>query len=209
MKKWFIIVICVILAVLLGYRLSRLLTQGGSGGWSGDQRPAVAVEVASVRFGPIREIRKFTGTIIPYNRYIVAPKVSGRVTEINKRIGDPVLEGELIARIDDAEYQQAVRESEASMQIAEASLAEARSQYELGRQEKERLESLEAKGMVTTAELDAAQGNYESREARYRLALAQVEQRKATLASSRIRLGYTVLKASGAGFIGERFVDEG
>jgi len=56
-------------------------------------------------------------------------------------------------------------------------------------------------------ELEAALTNYEAREARYKLALAQVEQREAVLASSKIRLGYTRLTASGAGLIGERFVD--
>lgn len=209
MKRWLIIAIGGLIIVLLVFRLTQLFMKGRGGGQLEDQRPAVAVEVAAVRFGPIREIRKFTGTVHPYNRYIVAPKVSGRVIQINKRIGDPVREGELIARIDDAEYQQAVREAEASMKIAEASLAESRSQFDLARQEKERAQSLETKGLVTAAELDAALSNYEAREARYRLALAQVEQREAVLASSRIRLGYTRLNASGAGFIGERFVDEG
>jgi len=209
MKKWLIIVIGGLIIVLLGFRLVQLLMKGRGGGQLEDQRPAVAVEVAAVRFGPIREIRKFTGSIFPYNQYVVAPKVSGRVIQISKRIGDSVREGELIAKIDDAEYQQAVRESEASLKIAEASLAESRSQFELARQEKERVESLEARGLATTAERETGLTNYEAREARYQLALAQVEQREAVLASSRIRLGYTKLTASGAGFIGERFVDEG
>lgn len=209
MRKWLIIVIGGIVVLFLAYRVTQLVIKGAGGGQSQDQRPAVAVEVAAVRFGPIKEIRKFTGTVFPYNRYVVAPKVSGRVIQITKRIGDPVREGELIARIDDAEYQQAVREAEASLKIAKASLTESRSQFELAGQEKERVESLEARGLATTAELETALSNYEAREARYRLALAQVEQREAALASSRIRLGYTLLTASGAGFIGERFVDEG
>lgn len=209
MRKWVFIVIIGVILVLLVLRVALLVTGRDGGGQFDGQRPSVAVEVAEVSFGPIREIRKFTGTVFPYNQYVVAPKISGRVIQIEKRIGDPVREGELIARIDDAEYQQAVREAEASMRIAEASLAESRSQVDLARQEKERVESLESKGMVTAAELDAARGNFDAREARYQLALAQVEQRAAALESSRIRLGYTRLTASGAGFIGERFVDEG
>ncbi|MBN2185399.1 MAG: efflux RND transporter periplasmic adaptor subunit [Candidatus Krumholzibacteriota bacterium] len=209
MKKWLTIAIIGLVAVLLVFRLTLLLVKGGGGGGSGSQRPAVAVETAPVLFGPIKEIRRFTGTIFPYNQYIVAPKVSGRLTEITKRIGDPVEEGELIARIGDAEYQQAVREAEANMKIAEASLSEARSQLDLARQGWERAESLEKKGMVTSAELDAALSEYDARKARFQLAQAQVEQRRAALESSRIRLGYTRLTASGPGFIGERFVDEG
>ena len=90
MKKWLTIAVISLVAVLLVFRLTLLLIKGGGDGQPANQRPAVAVEVAPVLFGPIREIRKFTGTIFPYNQYIVAPKVSGRVIQITKRIGDPV-----------------------------------------------------------------------------------------------------------------------
>jgi RND family efflux transporter MFP subunit len=208
MKKWLIIASSLVI-VFLVFRLTLLIIDRTGGDQAEGERPAVAVEVASVIFGPIEEVRKFTGTVFPYNQYILAPKISGRVIQINKRIGDPVLEGELIAQIDDAEYQQAVRESEANLKIAEASMVESRSQMELARQEKERLKSLESRELATTAELETSLTNFEGREARYQLAQAQVEQRQAALASSRIRLGYTRLTASSAGFIGERFVDEG
>jgi len=209
MKNRFIIAAAALVLIILVIRLIPLLTKGSGGGQYDDQRPPVAVEVASVRFGPLREIRRFTGTVYPYNQYIVAPKVAGRVIQINKRIGDPVHEGELIARIDDAEYQQAVREAEASLKIAEASLSEANSQQDLSRQEKERVELLAERDMATAAELETALSNYEARKARHRLAMAQVDQRKAALESSRIRLSYTRLNASGEGLVGELFVDEG
>ena len=209
MKNRIIIGVSILVFIIIVIRLIPLLTKGSGSGLSDQGRPPVAVEVAPARFGPIKEIRRFTGTVFPYNQYIVAPKVAGRVIQIGKRIGDPVSRGEVIARIDDAEYQQAVREAEASLKIAEASLSEARSQVDLARQERDRAKSLESRGMATAAELDAALSNYEARQARYDLALAQVDQRRAMLESSRIRLGYTVLTASGSGFIGERFVDEG
>ena len=169
----------------------------------------MAVETDSVRFGPIREIREFTGSVHPYNQYVVAPKVSGRVVEIRKRIGDRVREGELIARIDDAEYRQAVIEAEANLKIAVASVADARSQLELARDQKERMESLRAKDLASSAELDAAVSDFSAKESRYSLAEAQVEQREASLESSKIRLGYTRLTATRAGYVGERFIDEG
>jgi len=120
-----------------------------------------------------------------------------------------VRSGELIARIDDAEYLQAVREAEANLKIAEASVADSRSQLELARDQKERMESLRAKELASTAELDAAVSDFSAKESRFRLAEAQVEQREASLESSKIRLGYTRLTASRAGYVGERFVDEG
>ena len=82
-------------------------------------------------------------------------------------------------------------------------------QFELARQEKERVESLKAKGISSSAELDAAVANCTAQESRLGLARAQVEQRRASLKSARIRLSYTLLTASQAGYIGERYADEG
>lgn len=195
--------------LFLAYRIV-LLVGGGEGGDSGRfGRPQVAVEVDTVRHEPIQDRRQFTGSIYPIYQYIVAPKVSGRVMTINKRIGDWVRRGEVIAKIDDAEYQQAVLEAEANLRISQANLAETKSQFELAEQELERVQSLQEKGIASPSELDAATTNYEALKSRIELAQAQVEQRQAALNSARIRLGYTVLKGTEPGFVGERFVDEG
>jgi RND family efflux transporter MFP subunit len=209
MRKHPYLIPVVVVAAALAVRIVMLIAKGSGDDNRQRQAAAVAVEVDSVRFGPIREMREFTGSVYPYNQYVVAPKVSGRVIEIRKRIGDRVRAGELIARIDDAEYQQAVREAEANLKIADASVIDTRSQLELARDQKERMESLRAKELASNAEVDAAVSDFTAKESRYRLAQAQVEQRQASLESSRIRLGYTRLTATRAGYIGERFVDEG
>jgi len=71
------------------------------------------------------------------------------------------------------------------------------------------MEAGRSKELASNAEVDAAVSDFTAKESRYRLAQAQVEQRQASLESSRIRLGYTRLTATRAGYIGERFVDEG
>jgi len=142
-------------------------------------------------------------------QYVVAPKVTGRIIQIRKRIGDWVERGEVIVRIDDAEYQQAVLEAEANLRIAQASLKETQSQLALAKQEMDRAKSLQEKGIASPSELDAALTNYDAQQSRLKLAQAQVEQREASLKSAKIRLSYTVLTATEPGFIGERFVDEG
>jgi RND family efflux transporter MFP subunit len=214
MKKKILITVVIVFLIFLGWRIVSLFTTskepwGPGPGFGPGQRQTVAVEVFDVRIEPIKEIREFTGTVNPVYRYIIAPKVSGRVVEITKRIGDWVNKGEIIARIDDAEYQQAVLEAEANLKISKASLNEAESQFELTRQELERVRSLQEKGISSSSELDAAETEYSAQQSRLELARAQVEQREAALKSARIRLEYTVLAATEPGFIGERYVDEG
>jgi RND family efflux transporter MFP subunit len=207
MKKKIYIGVAILFGIFLLWRIFSLIFTGGES--ARPARPPVAVEVDSVSVGSIREARQLTGTVYPQYQYIIAPKVSGRILQIRKRIGDRVKRGELIALIDDAEYEQAVFEAEANLKIAQASLNESRSQFELAGQEKERSQQLQAKGIASPAELDAAVTNYAAQESRYALAQAQVEQREAALKSARIRLGYTRLSASKPGLVGERFVDEG
>ena len=209
MKKRLWKIIGIFFLILLAWRIIALVTKGSGNQNIRSVRPPVAVEVDSVRYDPIKEVREFIGTIYPMYQYVVAPKVSGRIVEIRKRIGDWVERGEVIARIDDAEYQQAVLEAEANLRIAQASLKETQSQFALTKQELERVRSLQEKGIASPSELDATHTNYEAQQSRLKLAQAQVEQREASLKSAKIRLSYTVLTAMEPGFIGERFVDEG
>lgn len=208
-KKHIAWIIGAVFLAVLGWRIVLLVTgdRAGSSGRFG--RPPVAVEVGSVSYEPIQETMQMTGTIYPLYRYIVAPKVSGRITRISKRIGDSVKPGEIIAKIDDGEYQQMLLEAEANLRIAYANLAETESQQELAKQELERIESLQQRQIASVSELDAARTKFDALQSRIELAQAQVEQRQAALNSARIRLGYTTLLAAEAGFIGERFVDEG
>jgi len=208
-RKRIVWVVVAAFAALLIWRIAVLIlaSQGGAAGRFSS--PPVAVEVARVAYEPIQETMEMTGTIYPLYQYIVAPKVAGRITKINKRIGDWVEAGEPVARIDDGEYRQLGLEAEANLRIAYANLAETRSQIELAGQELERVRSLQEMQIAPRSDLDAAQSKFNALESRIELAQAQVEQRQAALNVANIRLNYTHLVAAEPGFVGERFVDEG
>jgi len=208
-RKRILYIVLAAVAALLIWRIGALV-MGGPGGGSGRfSSPPVAVEVARVGRQPIRETMQMTGTIYPLYQYIVAPKVSGRIVRINKRIGDWVDPGESVARIDDGEYQQMVLEAEANLRIARANLAETMSEFDLAGQQLERVKSLAEMQIAPRSDLDAAQTKHDALQSRIELAQAQVEQRQAALNAARIRLGYTNLVAAEPGFVGERFADEG
>jgi RND family efflux transporter MFP subunit len=194
---------------LLVWRITGLVARHFGGTTQQFGRQAVAVEVEGVRYEPIQEVLQMTGTVYPLYQYTVAPKVSGRIIRISKRIGDAVRKGETIARIDDGEYQQAVLSAEADLKIAQANLSAAQSQLELAKKDLERVQTMREKEIASVAELEVATAKFNSMDAAVQLAKAQIDQKQAALASAQIRLGYTVLSAPEPGFIGERFVDEG
>lgn len=208
-KKSIFKIIGVVFSIFLIWRIYLLIFGADSGAGRRFDRPPVAVEVDTARYAPIEETNQLTGTVVPLYQYIIAPKISGRIIKINKRIGDWIHQNEFIAKIDDAEYVQAKLEAEANLKISEANLAEIKSQYELAKQELERIQSLQKKGIASPAELDASATNFSALQSRIKLAQAQVEQRQAALNSAKIRLSYTILSATEPGFVGERFVDEG
>jgi RND family efflux transporter MFP subunit len=177
---------------------------------------AVAVHVAPVRSGTVRELRTFSGTLIPRAQFIVAPKISGRLERVFVDLGDPVQRGQIVALLDNAEFVQQVEQARAELDVARANLEEARSDLDIAEKDFLRIELLRAQDVTTQAELDLARSKYLAQQARLKVAKAQVNQRLAALRSAEVRLGYTQVRATWPEnehdlprVVGERFADEG
>ena len=65
------------------------------------------------------------GYIIPRRRIDLAPKISGRLSEINFEKGDFVKKGQILARLEDQDIQAQLAQSRANRQASEARLKEA------------------------------------------------------------------------------------
>ncbi|HRS20543.1 MAG TPA: biotin/lipoyl-binding protein, partial [Clostridia bacterium] len=65
--------------------------------------PAVTVELAKVTRGDIEEYVEETGSLMLEQETAVYSAVSGRVIQVLKKEGDPVKEGEVIAKIDNSD----------------------------------------------------------------------------------------------------------
>lgn len=218
MKKWIFAVIILFLALLTLNRIREQRKGTASptmAGMSGRRATAsVAVETAPILHEAIRDTGMFTGTVHARNRYNVAPRISGRLRRLAVDIGDLIRHGDLIALIDDDEFQQALQQARAEVTVARANVAQASSSLNNARREFERVKGLHSRGISSESELDSALARYEAEQARHQVAEAQVQQRKSALAAAEVRLSYTRILArwegeDGERVIGERFVDEG
>ena len=178
--------------------------------------PAVAVQVAPVELGVVRDIRTFSGTLTPRAKFDVAPKIAGRVEKMFVDVGDPVRRGQLVAQLEDEEFSQQVEQARAELAVARANLEAARSELDVVEKEFVRIESLRGQMVASEAELDLVRSRYLAQQARQRVAMAQVEHRQAALRAAEVRLSYARIEAfwpeNGAQplrIVGERFVDEG
>jgi len=174
----------------------------------------VAVEVAAVRQADIRDVGVFTGSLLPASRFVLAPKIAGRLDSILVNIGDRVEPGQLVAVLDDEEYRQQVVQAGAELDVARASVEEVRTTLDRSRREFERTIELHRRKIASESQLDAAESDYNTLQARLRVATAQVAQKEAALRIAGVRLRYTQIEVPQENrrrisVVGERFVDEG
>jgi len=174
----------------------------------------VAVEVAPVTSGDIRDVRELTGNLEAQNAFTVAASISGRIERIHADIGDRVERGSVLVEIDDDEARQAVAEAEAALAVARAERDQAISDAELAQREFERTRTLAERDLASQSELDAARAEAAAERSRVAVTEARVSEREAALAGARVRLSYTEVRASwppgdGEYVVGARMVSRG
>lgn len=175
---------------------------------------AVPVEVAAIERGTIEHRRTFTGTLDPKAEFVVAPKVSGRIEQLNVDLADTVTRGQRVAKLDDEEYVQSVAQAQAEFAVAKANLAEAKSLLNIAERELQRVEKLRERGVTSESQRDTAKADQLARQARVEVTRAELTRSKAALEAARIRLDYTNVTAGWRGgsdqrVVAERYVDEG
>lgn len=180
----------------------------------GGRDRTAAVAVAPIERRAIELRRVFSGALEAHSKFVVAPKVAGRVQDIPVDISDEVHRGDAVAILDAAEFDQAVRQAEADLAVAEANLAEAKSALEITLRANQRTSTLRERGIASETEFDNVQAELLARQAQVKVAEAQVIRAESALESARIRLSYTRITADWSGdedrrVIAERYVDEG
>ncbi|MFN2351070.1 MAG: efflux RND transporter periplasmic adaptor subunit [Kiritimatiellia bacterium] len=211
-KNFMIMLMALAVAVIWGCRPAT--ETAGPGGRPGRGSSAVAIVAEPVRQGEIRDERIFTGTLQPLAGYVVAPKVGGRLENLEINIGTALTPGCLIARIDDEEYVQQLAQARAVLEVARATVDQQVTAMQLAEREMERVRSLREKQIASEAEWDRVEAEYRMQVARHKVALAQMEEKASSLKAAEVRLAYTTISApenlqADRWFVDQRFVDEG
>lgn len=212
-------IVAILIAALVGLLAWQIVVRVGDsaegivkkvGGPGGGATPVAVVDIARAT---VRDLQLFTGTLVPRNQSVVAPKIAGRLERLTVDIGDRVSKGQLIALLDDDEYARQVEMAAAELEVAEANVEESLSTQALLARELERVRTLREKQIASVADLDTAEAQSRAASAKYRVAKAQVDQRKAALRAAEIRRSYTRIVAEWSDgaqerVVGERFVNQ-
>ncbi len=220
MKKLIFVALLLVAAVgvvlwQVNVRRGELADASGGAGRPGGRMAggATPVAVAPINRSTVRDLQLFTGTLLPREQSVVSPKIAGRLEQLTVDIGDRVTSGQLVAVLDDDEYARQVEMAQAELEVAQANVEETISNRGLIAKELERVQTLRQSKVASEADLDVALSQARSVEARHRVALAQVDQRKAALRAAEIRRSYTRIApewTNGADVrvVGERFVNQ-
>ena len=144
--------------------------------------------VVTLQLRSITTYNDFPATIQGEDVIEIRPMVDGYLEAIYVKEGATVTKGQLLFKIKNPQYDQAVITANAAIQIAIADVNAAKMNVE-------KVRPLVEKDIVSKFELESAQYTLQSKEA----ALAEAE---ATLANAKTNVGYTILRSPQNGIIG-------
>ena len=181
----------------------------GPGGGRGGARPPMPVEFATVKRAPVAERVTIVGNLIGAATVEAVPRANGRLETVNVRLGDRVRKGQTIAKIEDREVREQVRQQEAAYKVSEATIRQREADLRLAQTNLERNKSLLDRQLLPRQTYDDTEARHQAAVAQLDLARAQFEQSKARLDELRINLSNTVIVSTVDGFIGKRYLDPG
>ncbi len=143
------------------------------------------------------------GYVVARTRASVAAKLPGRIAELRVSEGSTLRRGEIIARLENADYQAQAAQAEAALSTARAELVEVRADRDELVRDAKRLRDMRAASpqLVAEQEHDQAQSRAAQAVARADAAGARIAAAQANLQFARANLENTVIRAPFTGTV--------
>ena len=164
---------------------------------------AVASAVGEGGSGPGSASVTANGYVVARTRASVSSKVPGRLAELRVSEGSSVRKGEVIARLENADYAAQVSQAEAAVRTARAALIESQTNREQLEREARRVRDIHTRSpeLVSTQEVEAAESRAAQAAARARADSARVEEAVAGLGFAQASMENTLIRAPFTGTV--------
>jgi RND family efflux transporter MFP subunit len=182
---------------------------GANGGNFAAGRAPLTVEIGQVTRKSVAEQITVVGNLVGDATVSVSPRAAGRLEEVSVRLGDRVTRGQRIAKLEDFELLQQVKQAEAAQEVSTATIRQREAELKLAETNVERSRSLFQRQLLPKQTLDDNESRYLAAVAQLDLAKAQSAQTKARLDELNITLENTVITSPLNGLVAKRAVDPG
>ena len=155
----------------------------------------IACTLMTVRSGSLPVTDDYPGTVVAEQQIQIASRIMGYVRQINVESGQPVKQGELLITVDPTDIQGQVSMSKATLAQAEATLADAKSDYD-------RFGELYREEAIPKTQWDKIR-------LQYTVAQQQANAARAGHATASAQLRYAEIRAPFSGIISQRMTSIG
>ncbi|NBB72580.1 MAG: efflux RND transporter periplasmic adaptor subunit [Bacteroidetes bacterium] len=194
--------IVAIVLVLLG-------VVGWQAGFFGGGEEGIRVETADAEQRTITQVVTAFGRAQPEVEVTISPDVPGEIIELPIEEGDPVSEGQLLARIKPDAYEAQREQAEANLKQMRASLEQRRADMLQAERTYNRQQKLYEREVTSESGLEDARTQYEVAQANFKAAQYQVENAEARLEEADKQLNKTSIYAPMDGTISKLSVEAG
>ncbi len=182
---------------------------GGGGGFGRGPRPPMTVELAPVVRKDMVATVTVVGNLVGAATVDAVPRAQGRLDAVYVKLGDPVRLGQPIAKIEDRELVEQIKQAEATYNVSQATIRQRQADLKLALNNMERSKSLYERDLLPRQTFDDTDARYQAALAQLELAQAQMAQSGARLDELKINLSNTIITSPVDGFIGKRTLDPG
>ena len=160
-----------------------------------------AYDTVPVTRGDIESSVTALGTLQPRQFVDVGAQASGQIHKIHVDVGSEVKEGQLLVEIDPSTQTAKLDASRFAIDNLKAQLQEQRALHDLAQHKYRRQQHLAKGGATREEDVQAAQAEVRTTQARIDMFTAQIRQARASLRSDEAELGYTRIYAPMAGTV--------
>jgi membrane fusion protein, multidrug efflux system len=188
--------------------------QGGGGGFGGPgggggPRVPMTVEVAAVKKGDLSAHLTVVGNLIADQTVDVAPKTGGRLERVTVQLGDRVRRNQVLAKIEDREIVEQVRQAESALEVSKATIRQRDADLKVAEVNFDRSKNLYGRQLLAKQALDDAESRFLAAQAQLDLSKAQQGQTESRLDELKINLQNTNVTSPVDGFVSKRTMDPG
>jgi len=143
------------------------------------------------------------GYVVARTKAAVSAKIPGRLAQLNVSEGSNVQKGDILARLDNADYAAAVGQAEAGLASAKATLIEAQSDRDQMQRDYVRVRDIHAQNpnLVSPQDVENADSRARQAEARFGAQSARVDAAAAALRVAQANLENTYIRAPFSGTV--------